>query len=73
MPYLLIALLVAMLVVGLTWRGLGSQGDGSGGNGGTPRPRPRPRPTRPVAPDDDADFLNEIDRKLRGGGGEDKS
>ncbi|MGK2874298.1 MAG: hypothetical protein ACSLEW_01495 [Nocardioides sp.] len=35
-----------------------------GNHNSAPRPaRPKPRPTRPVAPDDDEDFLRDLDRK----------
>ena len=70
MPYLLVALTIAAIVVLLAWRGLGNTNGGGNGGEGRPAPRPKPRPSRPVAPDDDTDFLGEIDRKLRG---EDKS
>jgi hypothetical protein len=72
--YMLIAIAVTILVIALAWRGMGARATGAGqaGQGGPAAPRgPRPsRPTRTVAPDDDPEFLNEIDRKLRG---EDKS
>ena len=36
------------------------------GRGGTARPKPQRRPpTRPIAPDDDADFLRDLDRKRK--------
>ena len=74
MTYLLLAVAVTIVVIGLAWRGLGT---GDNGGGTTVEPKPRPRPTRPVAPDDDPDFLGEIDRRLRGeeknGRGDDKS
>ena len=69
MPYLLVALVVTAIVVLLAWRGLGSAEE-AGSDKPRPTPRPRHRPTRTIAPDDDPDFLGEIDRKLRG---EDKS
>ena len=66
MSYLLIAIAVTVLVITLAWRGLGTRvpADDS-----APAPRPR-APRRTVAPDDDPEFLREVDRKLRG---EDKS
>jgi hypothetical protein len=68
MPYLLVALVVTAIVVLLAWRGLGNADEGRSDK---PRPTSRPkRAPRVIAPDDDADFLGEIDRKLRG---EDKS
>ncbi len=71
--YLIVAFAVTILVIVLAWRGIGATrepGDGL--------PPPRQRPTRPqrptppriIAPDDDPEFLSEIDRRLRG---EDKS
>jgi hypothetical protein len=38
-------------------------GDGGGGGGGIPRRKPTP--PRPMGPDDDEDFLRELDRKQR--------
>ncbi len=69
--YMLIAIAVTILVIALAWRGTNARTPGASQGGQMP-PRPsRPaRPTRTVAPDDDPEFLNEIDRKLRG---EDKS
>jgi hypothetical protein len=55
-------------VIVLAWRGIGTARGADVGD--APRaPRPRPAP-RVVAPDDDPEFLSEIDRRLRG---EDKS
>lgn len=68
--YVLVALAVTVLVVALAWRGFGA--DALRDREPTTPPRLH-RPTkapRPMAPDDDPEFLNEIDRKLRG---EDKS
>jgi hypothetical protein len=70
--YMLIAIAVTVLVIALAWRGIGA---GSAGDESAQSPQARPsRPSRPrsrsIAPDDDPDFLREIDRKLRG---EDKS
>ena len=67
MPFLLFALVVTAIVVYLAWRGMNGAGDRPGGS---PALRPKPRPTKPLAPDDDPEFLGEIDRRLRG---EDKS
>lgn len=69
--YMLVAIAVTVLVIALAWRGIGARTPGgeSSGSGMTKPQRPS-RPTRIIAPDDDPDFLNEIDRKLRG---EDKS
>lgn len=73
--YVLIALAVTILVIALAWRGLGARIEaeerrGESFGGSTPPPRPAPQPKRPpkiVAPDDDPDFLREIDRKLKDG------
>lgn len=66
--YVLIAIAVTVLVIALAWRGIGS-GTSGGEAGQTPEARPS-RPTksrsRTTAPDDDPEFLREIDRKLRG-------
>ncbi|MTD14495.1 hypothetical protein GIS00_11110 [Nakamurella sp. YIM 132087] len=72
--YLLIAIVLTAVVILLAWRGIGSHTPGGEPGGeAADRPqwpqRPKPRP-KSVAPDDDPDFLREIDRKLRG---EDKS
>jgi hypothetical protein len=63
MPLLLFALVITALVIYLAWRGTGARGDDSGA---TPVNRPKPRP-RVVAPDDDPEFLGEINRRLHGG------
>lgn len=70
--YMLIAIAVTVLVIALAWRGIGA---GAAGDEAARQPQVRPsRPSRPrsrsVAPDDDPEFLREVDRKLRG---EDKS
>ncbi len=69
MPYLLVALVVTAIVVLLAWRGLGTA-DESSSDKTRPNLRSKNRAPRVIAPDDDPDFLGEIDRKLRG---EDKS
>jgi hypothetical protein len=70
--YMLIAIAVTVLVIALAWRGIGA-GAANDETARQPQARStrasRPR-TRAVAPDDDPEFLREIDRKLRG---EDKS
>jgi len=70
--YMLVAIAVTILVIALAWRGIGARTPGTDPSSGQAPTRPtRPsRPTRTLAPDDDPEFLNEIDRKLRG---EDKS
>jgi hypothetical protein len=66
--YMLVAIAVTILVIALAWRGIGARTPGAETPGAGPvRPG---RQTRTLAPDDDPEFLNEIDRKLRG---EDKS
>lgn len=68
--YLIVAFAVTVLVIALAWRGVGAQNrsDGDGGTRvqrpGGPRP-PSPGPRRFIAPDDDPEFLSEIDRRLR--------
>jgi hypothetical protein len=69
--YMLVAIAVTILVIALAWRGIGARTPGTDSSGpGLTRPQRPSRPTRTTAPDDDPEFLNEIDRKLRG---EDKS
>ena len=69
--YMLVAIAVTILVIAL---GLARyRRTHPGGRFVRPRsarPQRPARPTRTIAPDDDPEFLNEIDRKLRG---EDKS
>ncbi|MEO7125625.1 MAG: hypothetical protein ABI382_08595 [Nakamurella sp.] len=72
--YLIVAFAVTVLVITLAWRGVGvtrQPGDDGGGHMRLPErpPRPtRPAPRRFIAPDDDPEFLSEIDRRLRGEG-----
>jgi hypothetical protein len=68
--YMLVAIGVTILVIALAWRGIGARTPGSDSSGPRMTRPPRSRPTRTLAPDDDPEFLNEIDRKLHG---EDKS
>jgi hypothetical protein len=69
--YMLVAIAVTVLVIALAWRGIGARTPGAESPGaGLSRPQRPSRPTRTLAPDDDPEFLSEIDRKLRG---EDKS
>jgi hypothetical protein len=68
--YLIVAFAVTVLVIALAWRGIGINRQGADGtDSADSRPRPhrpaRPAPKRFVAPDDDPDFLSEIDRRLR--------
>lgn len=72
--YLLVAFVVAALVIAIAWRGAGAPQNRSGATDDRPTspnhpsvrgPRPNP-PRRVIAPDDDPDFLREIDRRLRG-------
>jgi hypothetical protein len=65
-PYLVL-LVVAVVVVVLVMRAAGAPPSGRGGSAlRTPRrPRP-PRATRaPLAPDDDPEFLRELERRTR--------
>jgi hypothetical protein len=65
-PYLVL-LVVAVVVVVLVMRAAGAPPGGSGARGGT-RPPGSPRPQhrdRPLAPDDDPEFLRELDRRTR--------
>ncbi len=68
--YLLVALAVTVLVIVLAWRGIGTAGQQDAPAAKDVRPHRPSRPTRIIAPDDDPEFLSEIDRRLRG---EDKS
>ena len=52
---LLVYVLVALLVVGVLWLVLGRR---------TPPPSPGPAP-RQASPDDDADFLRDLGKRLR--------
>jgi hypothetical protein len=69
--YLIVAFAVTVLVIALAWRGIGITRQGPDGTAGSSdnRPRlqrpPRPAPRRFIAPDDDPEFLSEIDRRLR--------
>ena len=68
MAAILVVLLVATGVVVLLMRAAAASG--GGGRATSPRP-PRMRPQRsrrPVAPDDDPDFLRELGRRSRGEG-----
>jgi hypothetical protein len=66
--YLIVAFAVTILVIVLAWRGIGTaRGTDEPAAPHAPRPRQAPRV---LAPDDDPEFLSEIDRRLRG---EDKS
>ena len=63
MPYLIV-LVIAVVVVILVMRAASASGRG---RGGPPVRAPRrPRPTaRPLAPDDDPEFLRELERRAR--------
>jgi uncharacterized membrane protein len=65
----LVVLLVAVGVVVLLMRAAAASGGGAGGSAPrAPRMHPR-RSRRPVAPDDDPDFLRELDRRRSTGEG----
>lgn len=66
--YMLVAIAVTILVIALAWRGIGVRTPNT--DPSSPGPHRPNRPTRTLAPDDDPEFLNEINKKLRG---EDKS
>jgi hypothetical protein len=60
-----VVLVVAAVVVVLLMRSASTPGGPARGLGAA-RPRRRPhRPTRPMAPDDDPDFLRELERRAR--------
>jgi hypothetical protein len=65
--YLIVAFAVTILVIVLAWRGIGAARNDQETSAAPPRPQ---RPPKVVAPDDDPEFLSEINRRLRG---EDKS
>ncbi len=65
---IIFAAVVYFLVRMAQERGLPSGGSGGNGSGGRPAGPRRPRPSTPPrvqGPDDDPDFLREIDRKRR--------
>jgi hypothetical protein len=59
----LVVLVVAVVVLVLVVRAAAASGRPKGGVRG-PR-APRPRPQRPTAPDDDPEFLRELERRTR--------
>jgi hypothetical protein len=62
----LVVLVIAVVVVVLVMRAASTPG--GAGRLGAPRPVRRPRPqrsSRPVAPDDDPEFLRELERRTR--------
>ena len=67
----LVVLVVAVVVVVLVMRAASAPGGarrGPGAWGGAPRPQGRPKPqrsARPLAPDDDPEFLRELERRAR--------
>ena len=63
MPYLIV-LVIAVVVVILVMRAASASGDGRGLPQARPQRRPV-RPSRPLAPDDDPDFLRELERRAR--------
>jgi hypothetical protein len=66
-PYLVL-LVVAVVVVVLVMRAAGAPPGGGGGSGRgvrAPRRPTPPRASRPLAPDDDPEFLRELDRRTR--------
>src|SRR4051794_28748067 len=63
----LVVLVVAVAVVVLVMRAAAAPGRGGGGAGGArPARAPRPqRPARALAPDDDPEFLRELERRAK--------
>jgi hypothetical protein len=68
---LLLVVVIIAVVVYLVTRAMQERGQvGPWRRPGAPRqqrPRPKPQPRRPVAPDDDDDFLRDLERKRRQG------
>ena len=67
MKFLLVVVVLGVAVYFLV-RFLQRRGGSVLRRGGSGRPAPRPKPSeppRPVAPDDDPDFLRDLDRKKR--------
>jgi hypothetical protein len=62
-PYLIV-LVVAVVIVVLVMRAAAASGRGRGMPQGRAPRRPRPA-ARPLAPDDDPDFLRELERRAR--------
>jgi hypothetical protein len=60
----LVVLVVAVVVVVLVMRAAAASGRAGGSVGGSARPRTQ-RPGRPLAPDDDPEFLRELERRAR--------
>lgn len=60
----LVVLAIAVAVIVLVMRSAAANGHPSGRKPRPPRPAKGTRP-RPLAPDDDADFLREISRRTR--------
>lgn len=59
-----VLLVIAVIVVVLVLRA--TKNPGGLGSGPRPMRRPRPqRPARPLAPDDDPEFLRELERRAR--------
>jgi hypothetical protein len=58
----LVMLLIAVVVVVLVMRAASSQ---DGGTARTPRPPRAREQVRPLAPDDDPDFIRELERRTR--------
>ena len=63
MPYLIV-LVIAVVVVVLVMRAAAASGRGRGMPPVRAPRRPRP-PARPLAPDDDPEFLRELERRRR--------
>jgi hypothetical protein len=62
----LVMMVIAVAVVVLVMRAAATQGGAGGGRPAPPPKRPRAqRPVRPLAPDDDPEFLRELERRTR--------
>lgn len=70
----LVAVLVLAIVGTLLWKVMSAQAaqahhDGGGGSGMDaptgPTRAARPKPARPIAPDDDPEFLRNLDERIR--------
>jgi hypothetical protein len=61
----LIALVGAVIVALLVWRAMNAAGDGRARPGGSVPRQARPAPPRVSGPDDDPEFLRQLDERVR--------
>jgi cell division protein FtsN len=61
----LVMLLIAVAVVVLVMRAASAQDGGAGKPARLPKPPRTQKPVRPLAPDDDPDFIRELERRTR--------